>query len=272
MILDESLCTFNSKTGVLGVDIRQIFGSHGRIRIHAWEEEILIEQMDSNVWVKDDTIIDFKISSAEVNLLSPSHPVRKFALSLPVWALEVVQPFQINQLRLLRILSIEPLATNLAKEFPVVFWMLPDTLGPNFNALAVADLLKLKPSNVIKHCFGYYSKSLVNFLKIIFGFSYDYSDLNALRHLFSTRDWEQLANLPIINWQSLKPFVKEKKYFGNQYMRNFLASSTLDDYSRSIETCMQLDSFLGKIYYENNRIMNRTKSAMHANALKIIKD
>lgn len=161
MILEKEFCDIDKKTGALIVDLREVYGSQsGLIRIRPWHEQVLIEHSGSSDWLQDDTVFDYPVVSEEVNELEISHPLRRFSESLPEWARDTVQPFRINQLRLLKILCVAPHAQQLARNDPLVFWLLSECMTAQSSEDEISELTRLNRRKILQRTIGYGSNRL----------------------------------------------------------------------------------------------------------------
>jgi len=225
MILDEQFCSYDQTTDALVFDLRDAYGPQADlIRVRPWQEQVLIEHMGPSGWQQDDTVFDYPLVSTEVDELPDSHPLRRFSESLPEWARETVRPYGINQLRLLRILSVNPQSHQLAQTAPLVFWLLSECMTAQSSSRELTEISSLKRRDILQQSVGNGSKSLIKFISKLRNISFELIDLQILHSLFGSSVWSRLRHMPCMNWQVLKLFARHPAWLEYKGLLNLINS------------------------------------------------
>lgn len=220
MILDEDYCATDRISGACTIDLRTIYGNlSGLLRILPWRNHLRLERRARSGWAQDDAAFDYLISSPEMDEHPPEHPLRRLADAIPGWAREAVRPFRMNQLRLLRILSFDLRALELARDAPVLFWLMAECLRSQSTREEILVLTSIKRREILRRTIGASSKSMLKFLSKLEGFSYEFLDLERLRSLLKTDEWTRLRHLDRVNWQVLNLFANEGGWFEYKAVR-----------------------------------------------------
>ncbi|MEL7638072.1 MAG: PcfJ domain-containing protein [Solidesulfovibrio sp.] len=223
MIIGQEFCSLHQGTGMLTLDLRDLYGFEGGlVRIAPWHDRLLVERMDKHGWVQDDTALDYPLITEATETLPKGHPMRRFCEGLPAWASDTARPFRINQLRLLRILSVDPKAQELAVNAPIVFWLLAECLGDQASTEDILGLTRCRRRDILGKALGDSSNSLLNFLCKLDKFSYELTDLERLRLLVAGKAWVGLRHMGRLNWQVLKLFLKQDDWLDYSGVRRLL--------------------------------------------------
>ncbi|QAZ67278.1 PcfJ domain-containing protein [Solidesulfovibrio carbinolicus] len=226
MIIGQEFCSLERETGSLLIDLREIYGfDYGLIRLASWEGHLRLERMEGHGWVQDDTALDYSFVSDAMDSLPHDHPMQHFCEKIPQWAKDVVRPFSVNQLRLLRILSINPKAQELAASSPVVFWLLPECMGDCSTPELVFELTGMQRSKILGRALGDSSKSLLHCLGKLDHLEFSLFDLECLRLLFGDRGWFELRHFNALNWQILKILTRRSNWLEYQSLRSLVQTS-----------------------------------------------
>lgn len=223
MIIGQEFCSLHLGTGALNLDLRDLYGFEGGlVRIAPWQDRLLVERMDEHGWIQDDTALDYPLVTEATETLPKGHPMRRFCEGFPPWASDAVRPFRINQLRLLRILSVDPKAQELAVNAPIVFWLLAECLGDQASTEDILELTRCRRRKILGQALGDSSKSLLHFLGKLDKFSFEATDLERLRLLVAGKAWVGLRHMGRLNWQVLKLFLKQDDWLDYSGVRTLL--------------------------------------------------